>query len=295
LTFGHGFSPQSDRALYLPSLPTLAQLPVEDRVLGLNCLPPNLHRRFEFREIRGYDAVDPARVVDLLDLCRDPNVRVLAYARAQYFAPIVRLADDGSAAVAPLLSLANVRYLLFRGQPPDRAATVAQGDDYWVLENRQACPRAFVPARVEVVAEAARLAKLGSADFDPRAVAYVEADLGLTRACSGQVTITDASRSDRLTLRAEMATPGLVFISDLWDAGWRARVDGKETPIHRANHAFRGIVLPAGSSTIELSYRPASMPRAAACFGAGAVSLASWLGILHQRSRSRRRYQTGRV
>ena len=80
-----------------------------------------------------------------------------------------------------------------------------------------------------------------------------------------------------MSLQAEMSTAGLVFISDLFDAGWKARVNDRETPILRANHAFRGIVLPAGTSRIELAYRPASFPLALACCAVGAVVLIAWL------------------
>lgn len=281
LMFGRGFSPQADPELYLPSIPTLEQLPTEDRVLGFNCLPPELHRRFRFREVRGYDGVDPSAILDLLDRCRDPKVPVLAYARAQYFVPIVRLAGDGSAAVSPLLSLANVRYLLFRGQPPEHAVTVLRGDDYWILENRRACPRAFVPARVESVTDAsARLVLMARDDFDPRAVAFVETDLDLPDACVGRASITDTSRPDRMTLEAEMSTSGLLFISDLYDRGWRARVNGADAPILRTNHAFRGIILPPGPSTIEMTYRPASLTLALSCFAAAFFFLVSWIAAL---------------
>ncbi|MCA9728017.1 MAG: hypothetical protein KC729_10070 [Candidatus Eisenbacteria bacterium] len=273
--FGCGFAPQGRPALYLPPIGPLDSLETADRVLCANCLPPNLNQRFGFRDVRGYDGVDPARLMDLLDLCRDPKIPVPPYGRAQYFVPVVRLTASHEAAVSPILSLANVQVLVFRGTPPASAVTLFHRDDYWAMANPRACPRAFVPARVETVVDAgSRLAKMGNPDFDPRAVAYVETNLDLPGPCSGQATIVDATRPSRLDIHAEMATPGLLVVSDLWDDGWSAEVNGRPAPILRTDHAFRGVILPPGHSDIQMSYRPRSFRDGLfAMIGAVAVTL----------------------
>jgi uncharacterized membrane protein YfhO len=38
--------------------------------------------------------------------------------------------------------------------------------------------------------------------------------------------------------------------------GWRAWVDGQETPIHRVDIAFRGIVVPNGAHRVRMEFRP---------------------------------------
>ena len=40
--------------------------------------------------------------------------------------------------------------------------------------------------------------------------------------------------------------------------GWKAFIDGNETKIYRANHGFRGIVVPEGNHKIEFLYLPES-------------------------------------
>ena len=40
--------------------------------------------------------------------------------------------------------------------------------------------------------------------------------------------------------------------------GWRAEVNGVETPIYRANGALRALAVPAGVSTVELRFAPPS-------------------------------------
>jgi uncharacterized membrane protein YfhO len=60
-------------------------------------------------------------------------------------------------------------------------------------------------------------------------------------------------------IEAALDQPGYVVLLDAWDPGWRATVDGSETPVLRANVAFRAVAVPAGRHRIELRYRPRSV------------------------------------
>ena len=82
--------------------------------------------------------------------------------------------------LSPVFDLLGVRYVIFRGSPLPDTHPAFQGPDYWVLVNSNALARAFIPRRVEMVAESkARLEKLASPAFDPREVAYVEEPVNL--------------------------------------------------------------------------------------------------------------------
>ena len=63
-------------------------------------------------------------------------------------------------------------------------------------------------------------------------------------------------RADRVVLEADLDRPGNVVLLDGYDPGWRARVDGRETPLRRANLAFRAVAVPAGRHRVEMVYRP---------------------------------------
>src|ERR1035441_7340948 len=70
------------------------------------------------------------------------------------------------------------------------------------------------------------------------------------------------------------AEPSLVTVSQTWYHDWRAYVDGHETPLLRANHAFQAIQVPAGAHQIRVVYKDRAFETGAA------VSIAAWLGCL---------------
>jgi hypothetical protein len=84
----------------------------------------------------------------------------------------------------------------------------------------------------------------------------------------------------RSRFAARCGTPGWLVLSQAFFPGWKARVDGEERELYRANYAFTALELPAGEHEVEIRYAPASLwigawvsLAAAACLGAGALCL----------------------
>jgi hypothetical protein len=65
---------------------------------------------------------------------------------------------------------------------------------------------------------------------------------------------------NRIRIQCEANAPGWVFVNDYFDPDWRAYVDGKRTPVIRADAIFRAVAVPTGSHAVELVYRPAPLP-----------------------------------
>ncbi len=147
-----------------------------------------------------------------------------------------------------------------------------------VYENRQALPRAFYVPQVEVVRDPGLLLdRLASRGHRPRRMALIEeppADgfLGLGPRGTGNVEIT-ASRGEDLVIRVLASQAGFLFVSDQYYPGWEATVDGSAAPIHRANHAFRAVRVPEGTSTVVFRYRPESLRIGAAVSGISLLAL----------------------
>ncbi|HWW02298.1 MAG TPA: hypothetical protein VNZ64_21540 [Candidatus Acidoferrum sp.] len=281
LWFGYGRPVQSDPALYYPPIPVLQDVAkaAPGRVMGFGCLPATLSAMCGLRDIRGYDAVDPARLVELVMSAAEPISRKPRYAVTMQLAPKATITPGGDIQLPPVLDMLGVRYVIFRGSPFPKTHPLFQGLDYWVLQNPRALARAFVPHHVELVTnDAVRLSKIESPDFNPAEVAYVEVPITAPGSCRGTAEITDEIPT-RVTVSVRMETPGLVVLADLWDKGWRAYLDGKPVPILRANHAVRGVVVPAGAQTLQFRYEPASFTWGLRLAGTSAVILLAWLGI----------------
>lgn len=59
-----------------------------------------------------------------------------------------------------------------------------------------------------------------------------------------------------LDLEVEAPAMGLLYWADGFDPHWRAWVDGKEVPVHRANLAFKAVFVLPGRHAVRFEYRP---------------------------------------
>jgi len=61
----------------------------------------------------------------------------------------------------------------------------------------------------------------------------------------------------RLRIATESVGRAILVVGDGLYSGWRARVDGVEVPLMRANMLFMAVLLPSGTHEVTLSYEPA--------------------------------------
>ena len=287
LWFAYDRPAQCDPALYYPRIPALEEVAKAEpgRIIGAGCLPALLGQSHNLRDVRGDDGVEPARLIDVVKIAADPRYASPSYAVTQWLMPKFAFSSAGGIRLHPVLDMLNVRYVIFRGDPPPRIQPDFSSPDYWVMTNRHALPRAYVPEQVETVTDdKERLAKLAAADFNPRQMAYVEEPLRLPARCRGSAKIVEEIPS-KITVALDMQTRGLLVLSDRWDVGWHAYYDGNAIPILRANHALRGVVAPEGKGTIEFRYEPASLTWGLRLCGLALLVLTGWAGVIAWNSR----------
>ena len=51
---------------------------------------------------------------------------------------------------------------------------------------------------------------------------------------------------------------GYLVLADIWFPGWKCTVDGRPTPIYRANYLFRAIELPASGREVVFQFEAPS-------------------------------------
>ena len=59
-------------------------------------------------------------------------------------------------------------------------------------------------------------------------------------------------------ISANTSSPALLMLNDSNYPGWQATVNGKPAPMLSTDYLFRGVMIPAGKSVVEFSYRPIS-------------------------------------
>jgi hypothetical protein len=80
-------------------------------------------------------------------------------------------------------------------------------------------------------------------------------DLGSEAGTPGRVEINEYGLN-HVMMTADMRTDGFVVLADTYYPGWRATVDGKRTPVYRADYMLRSVYLPAGEHEITFSFVP---------------------------------------
>jgi hypothetical protein len=114
----------------------------------------------------------------------------------------------------------------------------------------------------------------------PAAVAAIQPDPAGTS--PGNVAVqTYAPGAIRLQTNA--TRPALLVVAETLAPGWRATLDGQAVPIWRANYLAQGVVVPAGTHTVELHYLPDSVLIGAAISGLALVIGLALIGVSRRR------------
>ncbi len=72
---------------------------------------------------------------------------------------------------------------------------------------------------------------------------------------SGTITLTEHTPR-YLRYESQSAKDGLAIFSEIYYPGWEATIDGQKVDVIRANYILRALTVPAGSHTIEFTFRP---------------------------------------
>ncbi len=151
-----------------------------------------------------------------------------------------------------------------------------------IFKNKNVLPRAFLVKKAEVISDPAQiLVNLCEKPFDPEEVLYLEKDPGIepvpfaqnSSVLSNKTEIVEY-KPERIVMKVESLDKPWLFLSDAFYPGWKARVDGKEVKIIKANYAFRVIPIKPGKHQVEWVYEPTGFKQGLA------VSLLTFLGLM---------------
>ncbi|HEY6041091.1 MAG TPA: YfhO family protein, partial [Anaerolineae bacterium] len=194
--------------------------------------------------------------------------------KIQRYDDLLKLPDD------KVWGLLNVRWIVAAGNSFSNLDTVAREGDIRLAALRDAAPRAWMAEKVTVETDDDRaLARIAQADFDPRVTAILSAPPSFTPADQAHPSPVKVTRRDaeQLTFDVTTSGDGILVVSENHYPGWRARVDGIETPVLRADVTLRAIEVRSGAHHIEMSYDPTSFKVGAGITVLTLISLAAVL------------------
>ncbi len=211
------------------------------RVLDLTTDPFNDAKPTYYHKlIGGYSPVKMERYQDLID---------------------IHMRNGFNSAVMNML---NTKYIIFNGQ----------GNQPSVMRNPGACGNAWFVSDVkwantadeEILAlNAPKLGDTATVEnaFDPLKTAVIrntfKNDMGnyiFGKDSAAKVSLAKYGLNN-ISYESSNSQNGLAVFSDIYYAqGWKAYIDGKETPILKADYVLRAVKIPAGNHKIEFKFHP---------------------------------------
>ncbi len=253
-------------------------------------LPADLAMDFDLFDARSYDYPAEKRY--------DRLWRRNVVPGAPDFAQPVELASATPASIRALSLLSVADFLQHPEGDPIRVPgtrVAYRGPDGVVYSNANALPRVFLVQRQQTVdGEEAALAAATAPGFDGRSLAVTESRLPGLPESTGADAGGSAGRARLASYEAEKVVAksnaprrSLLVLTDVHYPGWKAFVDGEEAPVERVDYLLRGVMVPAGSHTVEFRYEPASVRAGLIISALGVVALLAALGVgLQQRRRA---------
>ena len=177
-------------------------------------------------------------------------------------------------ALANVLKAFGVTHLL--SAYPQKGAPltfVSHTGDAYIYRVDGAARARFVRAAREVKDDREAAARLLDARFDPdREILLHDVTDSIGPLVSGgDAAPAEAAPAARaavtyedqrqLVVDADAPQDGFLLLADTYYPGWTAQVDGRDTPLYRANLSVRGIRLPKGRHDVRFRYEPPGLAR----------------------------------
>lgn len=156
-----------------------------------------------------------------------------------------------------MLGLWNVKYMFDMGVTADRKL------QFSTYINPHYAPRAWISySMYPMPALRDCLGLMQNNSFNARETVLLVEPKVTSQTLTGTPGTADVQTikytSNTVTITATAERDGYLYLSDTYDTGWRAYMDGRHTELHRANMNGRAVFFPAGTHTVVFDYSPAA-------------------------------------
>lgn len=228
------------------------------RVLTLNNPFNNATPSYFHKSLGGYHGVKQKRIQEIIEFYYQNELPKISEGLNSNNVQKIQEAMSK----IPVLNMMNAKYIIFNPEgsgfisvSPD---TVIPTPKAGLLVNEYAMGNAwFVKDIKEVNTDDEEILALGKTNLRTTAIFNGKMkEIIKAKAGSGEGSIKLTSyRPNKLVYECESKGSNIAVFSEVFTGyGWKAKVDGKETPIARANYLLRSISIPDGKYTIEFSF-----------------------------------------
>ena len=221
----------------------LSQKGLNNRVLNLNNPFNESKTSYYHKSIGGYSPVKIRRYQDLIENDLTAEIQDVGNTLRAGAASLDFLRRER------ILNMLNTRYIKYSDEANGVLVNPFAMGNAWFVQNVQT-----VNSPDEEMA--------ATRSFDPATTAIVDKQKfqvsGTQFGAGGTATLTEA-RGNLLKYSVENPSNGLLVFSEIYYAeGWTATIDGKESPVIRANYVLRAMEVPAGKHEIVFRFEPKS-------------------------------------
>lgn len=262
LYFAAKWMPFDPRELVYPKLPVIDAIGKnigEDRIFGN--FGAEISSYYKFPSIDGYDPLYIGRYGEFIRSADSGTFKegerslVKISRRGEHMSRVLDLL--GVSLIFHPIADTNQNWAFPVWEDKNRFKLLYQDDKFQLFKNESALNRAQLFYDYEVVNDKQKeIERFYNRDFNFRDTLLLEESLS-SNLKKGTGTAKIASYTpDKVSINVQTTMPALLFLSDNYYPGWKARVNGKETKIYRADYSFRAVIVPPGDSTVEFLFVP---------------------------------------
>jgi len=216
------------------------------RVLPLSGTFQDFRTAYFHKSVGGYHGAKLKRIQELYDFHLGQEIAALQTALQND--PTVE-SINSRLRNSDIINMLNTRYIIYNSQAPPLANTESLGSA-WIVNNL-----------IQVENADEEIVQLGEIDVANEAVVdkrFAEQIEGFSPSPDSEPAIAVEEHLPNYIkyIFDSDSDEAVIFSEIFYDAGWKAYLDGELADHFRANYILRGMIVPAGSHTIEFKYEP---------------------------------------
>lgn len=251
LFFAGKYTPFAPTEYYYPTTKALAYLTEhagQSRIMTTTrqIFSPNIATMYHLQSVDGYDPLYIMRFGEMMAASERGKADI---STPFGFNRIVVSNKINS----PIIDLLGVKYILSLTERDDpKLNKVFEEGETKIYENKSAFPRSFFVSNV-VKADSPQKAiqLMFDSAVDLHKTAVVEDTESLSSSYSVGTASIQTYSPNKIIISTKNSKEGFLILTDTFYPTWKAAIDGRQSKIYRSDYNFRGVVVPAGTHTVE--------------------------------------------